>query len=163
MISSWKRRSNRVVVTKVVECCDCIIEHNHHSDILAWLQRSHGCGVRDNCWDPLHCAMTFARKWRWPYYSPPVPSSLALSFLLTIFTPLSTALPLRAGAARRAAGTGSDGDGGSGGARGNWGSIPGGGTEGTAALTVGCECAVPGFAGSDGCAAAVCWAAVAGV
>jgi hypothetical protein len=72
---------------------------------------------------------------------------------------LSNELPLRDGAARGTTGAGSDGDGGSG-ARGSGGLIPGGGIEGGgAALTVGC--AVPGFAGSDGCADAVDWTAVA--
>ena len=82
------------------------------------------------------------------HYSPPVPSPFALSFLLTIFTPLSNALLLRGGGARRTAGVGSDGDEGSG-TRGSGGLILGEG----AALTVGCV--VPGFAGSDGCAGTV--------
>ena len=55
-----------------------------------------------------------------------------------IFTPLSTALLFRGGAARRTADTGNDGDEGSG-ARSNGGLILGGGAEGTVALTVGCE------------------------
>jgi hypothetical protein len=91
----------------------------------------------------IHCLILDV-KWQYTrpnhgrYYSPPVPSPFALSFLLTIFTPLSTALPFRGGAARKTAGADNDGDGGSG-TRGNGGLILGGGAEGTAVLTVGCE------------------------
>jgi hypothetical protein len=94
-------------------------------------------------------------------HSPPAPSPFTLSFLLTIFTPLSPALLLRAGAVRGADGgtvTG-NGDGGLG-TRDNGGGILAVGAD--ALLTADCCGRVPGFAGSDGWAGAGGWVPVGG-